>query len=184
MLVLWIPTSFIDSIFRKELVNDELRDRVRSVFTIAFGGGEWEGQINLRTWKAIVKGANDNYIYLKKTGKVKSPSPEICLAVESMKYIRVDIGTPKERSLFDRARWSGQVGEDFAVTLASSKIETGKYVDGRLIIRDPIIELKNSEDFIKQNPSGVDISLESNRDDPKGPVGDRCFVSLAEAYFD
>ena len=81
---------FVDRVFKKRFVTDEIKGYTKKIFQdIIFTQGRG---LNLRTWKAIVRGAQAQYIYLKETKKF-SPHPSICMLVEAMKYCHAAEGT-------------------------------------------------------------------------------------------
>lgn len=169
--------QFIDTVFSDDVdgVSRGYAEEIFRTMFYTFAGA----RLNLRTWKTVLRGANDRYVYLASSVLAK-PEPIACIVVEAMKHLKASI-TIREAtgSLFDEAT-SNEVVRfgPFAKALIGIVLGQGP---GSGFAHKKEITIDRSMD-LTQHDSGILVGKEQSA--TGGTRIDVHEVNISRCYFD
>lgn len=178
--------GFVAKVFHKEFANAKMKICVESIFKLFFVHGDTPNQFNLRTWKIILRGAQDRYIYLKTKKIIDDVQPIICILIEAMKYIEVK-SSQKTINLFDQVLLNGGIQEPEFAQMGIFKIlfinDNKLKADEALaldtsFIRHCSLTVSDELDLRKKGSSGFCIK------NPGSAVRRIYEIVLSRSYFD
>ena len=169
--------GLVAKVFKKEFAEIKMQGYADKLFNILFASRH--NRLNLRTWKIILRGANYRYTHLKETKKFKV-QPIICIAVEMMKYYRLNVDRSDETTLFDQALSRGLIDNHELVRLfvySEKQIDIEEDTNFTWLNVAPSIQISDNPDLIK-----VGSGFQIGGIDEKRHFGSE--LLLARCYFD